>query len=139
MMSVEKTDPKERKEWLRRFNRRVTNPLMMTFAGHRLYTVVDHVGRSSKKLYHTPVLGQPDGEDFFIPLPYGMDTDWCLNVLAAGGCTIHWNGQSYSLASPQVVDAAAAEPVFPAFSRFLLHASGVKKYLAARKPPARQP
>lgn len=74
----------ERKEWLRRFNRKVTNPLMMIFAGRRVYTVVNHVGRRSKKLYHTPVLGQPAGENFFIPLPYGADTDWCLNVLAGG-------------------------------------------------------
>ncbi len=139
MATSKKTRPRERKEWLRRFNRKVTNPIMMTFAGHRLYTVVEHVGRRSKRMYQTPVLGQPTVDGFVMPLPYGADTDWCLNVLAAGGCTVHWNGQSYSLASPQVVDATASEPVFPAFSRFLLHASGVKKYLAARKPPAGQP
>ena len=126
---------KERKEWLRRFNRKVTNPLMMTFAGRRVYTIVDHVGRRSKKLYHTPVLGQPAGENFFIPLPYGVDTDWCLNVLAAGGCTVQWNGQTYQLASPQVVSSTAAEAVYPPVSRFLLYAFGVQSYLVAKRSP----
>jgi hypothetical protein len=77
MTTLEKAKSKELKEWLRRFNRLVTNLLMMTFAGRRKYTVIDHEGRRSKKLYHTPVPGQPAGENFFIPLPYGGDTDWC--------------------------------------------------------------
>ena len=122
---------KERKVWLRRFNRKVTNPLMMTFAGKRLYAVVTHVGRRSKKQYQTPVLGQPSGADFFIPLPYGVDTDWCLNVLAAGGCRVRWQGQTYSLVSPHIVGQAEGEPVYPGLYRWMLHASGVRKYLAA--------
>jgi len=92
-----KTQPGERKEWLRRFNRKVTNPIMMTFAGRQYYTVVDHIGRRSKKPYQTPVLGQPTADGFIIPLLYGEDTDWCLNVLAAGGCIVHWSGQIYRL------------------------------------------
>ena len=126
----------ESKEWLRRINRKVTNPLMMTFAGRRVYTIVDHVGRRSKKPYHTPVLGRPAGAEFFIPLPYGMDTDWCLNVLAAGECTVRWNGQAYRLTSPHVVASAAAEAVYPPVSRFLLHAFRVRKYLVAKRSPA---
>jgi len=129
---------KERKDWLRRFNRKVTNPVMMTFAGRRVYTIIDHVGRHSKKQYHTPVLGQPAGNDFFIPLPYGEDTDWCLNVLAAGSCTAHWNRESYTLVSPQIVNAAVGEVVYPRFYRFLLHSFGVKKYLQAIGVPTRE-
>lgn len=123
----------ERKEWLRRFNRKVTNPLMMTFAGRRLYTIVNHVGRRSKKLYHTPVLGRPAGENFFIPLPYGADTDWCLNVLAAGGCSVRWNSSDYRLISPQIVEASVGEAVYPGLYRFLLHSSGVKRYLMMKR------
>ena len=135
MTTLENAKSNERKEWLRRFNRKVTNPLMMIFAGQRVYTIVDHVGRRSKKLYHTPVLGQLAGENFFIPLPYGVDTDWYLNVLAAGGCTVQWNGQTYQLASPQVVSSAAAEAVYPPISCFLLHAFRVQNYLAAKRLP----
>ena len=133
MMTLEQTESKERKGWLRRFNRKVTNPIMMTFAGRRVYTIVDHVGRHSEKQYHTPVLGQPGGDGFFIPLPYGEDTDWCLNVLAAGGCVAHWNGDIYNLTSPQIVDAIVGEVVYPGVYRFLLHSFGVKKYLWAKR------
>jgi deazaflavin-dependent oxidoreductase (nitroreductase family) len=111
----------------------VTNPLMMTFAGRQVYTIIDHVGRRSKKLYRTPVLGQPAGENFFIPLPYGVDTDWCLNLLAAGSCTAHWHGETYLLTAPQVVEAAVGEGVYPPVYRFLLHSFGVQKYLMAKR------
>jgi hypothetical protein len=135
MCEEKKVNAKERKEWLRRLDRRVINPLMMTFAGRRVYTVVDHVGRHSKRQYHTPVLGRPNGNDFYIPLPYGEDTDWCLNVLAAGACTVHWNGQTYQLSLPQIVGRAVGEIVYAPMYRFLLHASGVKKYLQAKQVP----
>jgi hypothetical protein len=133
MIAMEQGRSGERKDWLRRFNRKVTNPLMMTFAGRRVYTIIDHVGRHSKKQYHTPVRGQPAGDDFFIPLPYGEDTDWCLNVLAAGGCVAHWNGGHYDLTSPQIVEAAVGEAVYPSFYRFLLHSAGVRKYLMTKR------
>ena len=120
---------KKQNSWLRRLNRRVTNPLMMRFAGRRVYTVVDHIGRRSQKVYHTPVLGQPSGDCFFIPLPYGEDTDWCLNVLAAGGCRVTWSGRTYSLNHPRIIGQAAGEAVYPPVYRFLLHLSGVKTYL----------
>jgi deazaflavin-dependent oxidoreductase (nitroreductase family) len=131
MTTLEKTNRKERKDWLRRFNRKVTNPIMMTFAGRRLYSVVEHVGRRSKKVYHTPVLGQPAADGFIIPLPYGADTDWCLNVQVAGGCTIRWNRQTFQLVSPHIVDQAVGEAVFPPVSRFLLRISKVQQYLKA--------
>jgi hypothetical protein len=133
LSTLEKANAKERKDWLRRFNRKVTNPIMLTFAGRRHYTVVDHIGRHSKRLYQTPVLGQPTEAGFFIPLPYGEDTDWCRNVLAAGGCTVHWNGRAYRLTSPHIVEQASGEAVFSPLNRFLLHIAGVHKYLETKQ------
>lgn len=124
---------KENKTWLRRFNRKITNPLMMALAGRRIYTLVDHVGRRSNKQYHTPVLGQPSGHRFFIPLPYGANTDWCRNVMAAGGCTAHWNGHAYTLIHPCLVERAAGEAAYAPLLRFLLHAAGVHEYLLAEQ------
>ena len=133
MIASKKAQPGGRKEWLRRFNRKVTNPIMMAFAGRRLYTVVEHVGRRSKRTYHTPVLGQPTEDGFFIPLPYGEDTDWCMNVLAAGGCTVRWSERVYPLTSPHIVGQAEGEAVFPPVTRCRLHSAKVKKYLSARR------
>jgi deazaflavin-dependent oxidoreductase (nitroreductase family) len=131
MATLESRRTGECKEWLRRFNRKITNPIMLSFAGKQLYTVVEHVGRRSKRVYHTPVLGQPGGEGFFIPLPYGEDTDWCRNVLAAGGCTVRWNGQTIQLTRPQIVGREVGEAVYPRLYRWLLQSAKVQKYLYA--------
>ena len=133
MATLEKTQAGERKEWLRRFNHKVTNPIMMTFAGRHLYTIVEHSGRRSKRVFQTPVLGQPSGEGFVIPLPYGEDTDWCLNVLAAGGCRVRWNREIYQLISPRIVERAIGEAAFPRLLRWLLQSAKVQKYLYASR------
>ncbi|HTX78145.1 MAG TPA: hypothetical protein VMC62_00680 [Longilinea sp.] len=133
MTAQENRKPGGINRWVRQFNRKITNPLMMTIAGHKVYTRVDHIGRYSNKLYHTPVLGQPTPDNFFIPLPYGEDTDWCRNVMAAGNCVVHWGGNTYHLDGFQIVDSTGAEPAYPVVFRFLLHAAGVQKYVKARK------
>ncbi len=52
-----KMQPKWLLDAIRRFNRRIFNPLMLTFAGHRgrPYSVVRHKGRRSGKEYRTPL------------------------------------------------------------------------------------
>jgi len=133
MTAQENRKPVGINRWVRQFNHKVTNPIMMMIAGRHVYTIVDHVGRRSKKLFQTPVLGQPTPDGFFIPLPYGEDTDWCRNVMAAGDCSVHWGGNTYRLDGFQIVDRAVAEPAYPPVYRFLLHAAGVQKYVKARK------
>ncbi len=119
--------------WARVFNRKVTNPIMMIFAGKHFYTIVEHAGRRSHQTYQTPVLGQPIENGFVIPLPYGTDTDWCLNVLATDGCTVLWHGNSYRLTSPQIVEQAAGEKAYSPLFRFMLHAAKVQKYMILKR------
>lgn len=52
------------------------------------------------------VLAAPDA--FVIGLPWGAQTNWVQNVLAANGCTIRWKGIYYTTTDPQLVDKAAA-------------------------------
>ena len=94
MTALKKTQAGKCNTWLRRFNRKVTNPIMMTFAGRRFYTLVEHVGRHSKKIYQTPVLGKPSGEGF-----YDLPAIWRRYGLVperAGGGRLHdpveWEG-----------------------------------------------
>jgi hypothetical protein len=56
-----------------RFNRRLANPIIRTFAGRRLspVTLVVHRGRNSGRRYRTPVLAVPVGEGYVVSLPYG--------------------------------------------------------------------
>lgn len=84
--------PKWLTDSLRHFNRRVTNPLIMTYPGRNGHTFAEHGGRRLGKLFATPVLAMPLGGAIVIPPPYGECADWCQNVLAAGGCCLKWKG-----------------------------------------------
>jgi len=133
MTTTTKTKTEKQLGWARAFNHRVTNPIMMKFAGRWLYTVVEHVGRRSHRTYHTPVLGQTIENGFVIPLPYGTDTDWCLNILAVNGCSVQWHGNSYRLTAPQIVEQAAGERAYSPLFRFMLHAAHVEKYMILKR------
>jgi deazaflavin-dependent oxidoreductase (nitroreductase family) len=97
---------------IRKFNRTIFNPITKLFAGIIFYSLVYHTGRSSGKEYSTPVVAVKKNEFIYIPLPYGVDTDWFLNVKAAAGCDIKIHGKVYFANNPEIVDASAALSMF---------------------------
>jgi hypothetical protein len=125
---------------IRQFNKHILNPFMLRVMEHRktYYGVVAHVGRHSGKPYATPVVAKLTSEGVVVPLPYGAETDWCRNVLAAGGCTLMLNGAEYRLNSPQVVSSEIAEPLVPQANAWLWRHVGVKEYLLLRTEPGQQ-
>lgn len=115
---------------MRRVNREFTNPLVRTFAGVvPPLAVVDHVGRKSGRSYRTPVLAFRLAQGYVTPLPYGIDTDWCLNVLKAGECTLETTGRKATLTNPRVVEAEVALPLLPALLRPGLRLAALPGYL----------
>jgi deazaflavin-dependent oxidoreductase (nitroreductase family) len=101
---------------LARFNRRLPNRVIGTFAGRRLSPVglMVHQGRRSGRQYRTPVVPLPLPDGFLVSLPYGPERDWVRNVLAAGHCTLRRGGRRFELADPRLLDAAGAAPLLPA-------------------------
>jgi deazaflavin-dependent oxidoreductase (nitroreductase family) len=98
---------------LGRFNRRITNPFVRTFAGRVPgLGIVVHQGRSSGRTYRTPVsaFARPDG-GFTLALFYGPDSQWVRNVVARGGCTLETSGRSVQLTNPRVVQDPSRRPV----------------------------
>lgn len=122
---------KELGEKIRRFNHRRLNPLTLRIAGNRLqiYARVKHVGRHTGKEYATPVIARPLDDGFVIPLPYGSDVDWCQNVMAAGTCTLLWNGQEYALEKPEYIHPLSALVAYPFIQRLVFKGGGIEKYL----------
>jgi deazaflavin-dependent oxidoreductase (nitroreductase family) len=115
---------------MRRVNRAVTNPLMRTLAGIvPPLAIVHHAGRKSGRPYRTPVLAFPFDKGFVTPLPYGTDTDWCLNVLEAGHCTLETFGLRVAVSNPRIVAADAALPLLPAALRRGLRAADLPGYV----------
>jgi deazaflavin-dependent oxidoreductase (nitroreductase family) len=104
---------------LARFNRRLPNRVIRTFAGRRLSPValMVHQGRRSGRRYRTPVMPLPLGDGFLVSLPYGPERDWVRNVLAAGRCTLQRGGRRFELDDPRLLDAAGAAPLLPAALR----------------------
>jgi hypothetical protein len=101
-------------------NKRALNRVVLTLAGRRWspWAIVQHVGRQSGRRYATPVLATRTTTGLVIPLPFGADTDWCRNVLAAGRFILRWHGRDYALEQPEVREAHAG-----------LRLLGVKHYL----------
>src|SRR5579859_2062177 len=123
---------------VRQFNKHLLNPFALWIVAHRqtYYGVVHHVGRRSGKAYATPVVARLTPAGVVIPLPYGADTDWCRNVLAAGGCTLTLNGEQYTLRLPEVVPASTAEPLVPAINAHVWRRVGIHSYLLLTIAPS---
>jgi deazaflavin-dependent oxidoreductase (nitroreductase family) len=104
--------------FMRRVNRAFTNQLVGPVA--RVLpplALVHHEGRKSGSQYRTPVLAFPIEGGVLTPLPYGTDTDWVLNLLAAGCGELEASGRQIPVENPRIVDAEEAMALVPA----LLH------------------
>src|SRR5579859_54468 len=103
-----------------RFNRRATNrvlgllvPYLPTFA------FVIHVGRKTGRQYRTPVNTFFRAGAYLIGLPYGRESDWVLNILAAGGCIMEMQGRRFRLTRPRLVPARNGLQMMPAPLRLI--------------------
>jgi deazaflavin-dependent oxidoreductase (nitroreductase family) len=97
--------------FMRRFTKHVANPMTLRRAGRANYrtAALHHVGRKSGRPYVTPLAAEPVAGGFVIPLPYGGDTDWCRNLLAAGQATLDLNGEAIAIVNPRVVEIATVQ------------------------------
>lgn len=95
---------------------RAMKPLVLRSAGSAgaSAAVVRHVGRVSGRPYETPVVAMPTDDGFVVALPYGGNTDWLKNVMAAGSATITHDGSEYTVDSPEVVPIDDVERFFAA-------------------------
>lgn len=126
---------------LARFNRTVANriigPGLSRLPG---FGAIVHRGRRSGNLYRTPVKIFRTENGYLVSLPYGPESDWVRNVLAAGGCDLLTRGQRVRLAEPRVFSAAARSAAIssriPAPLRAMLAWSGVTDFIEMRAVPA---
>ena len=103
-----------------RFNRVFANhifgPMLARLPG---FGLVCHRGRKSGREYRTPVkLFRRDG-DYVITLPYGRDSDWVKNVLAAGGCELRTGGRRIRVGQPVVFADDGQTPIPKPLRRML--------------------
>jgi deazaflavin-dependent oxidoreductase (nitroreductase family) len=118
---------------LARFNRLVTNrglgPVARRLPG---FAIVSHVGRRSGRVYRTPVnLYRAEGR-YVIALTYGSDSQWVLNVLAAGAVDLETRGQRLHLVGPEVIHDAQRSLV-PTSVRQILRLVNVSEFMLLQR------
>ena len=71
---------------VRVLNKHVTNKLLIHIAGKKFghFAILTHTGRTTGKVYKTPIIAEPIEDGFVIALTYGKKVDWLANVLASG-------------------------------------------------------
>jgi deazaflavin-dependent oxidoreductase (nitroreductase family) len=120
---------------VRRLNRSLTNPRVMRTAGTDATqtSVIQHTGRTSGRVYETPVDTIPAKTGFLIALPYGTRADWVRNVLASGSATVVTRGERVDVDRPTIVATADVEGQIPAKTLRTLRLFGVNQCLYLEK------
>ena len=72
-------------------------------AGKSEFGTIEHVGRKSGRRHLTPVHPVPTAEGFRIIVPLAEDSQWAMNVLAAGHCRLQLHDTVYELDEPLLV------------------------------------
>ena len=97
-----------------RLQRAVINPRQLQTAGTpgAYASIIRHVGRTSGRLYETPIGAVATQGGFVIGLMYGPGSSWLRNVLASGSATLVHEGQTYTVDRPEVVPLPAVAAQF---------------------------
>lgn len=103
-----------------RFNLRVLNPLTLRLAGRGSMVDLEHVGRRSGTVRHTPLMAFRHGDVVTIALTYGPDVEWLKNIRAAGRCRMRIGSRIVHLGAPRRVPAEGALPHISQPQRTLL-------------------
>jgi deazaflavin-dependent oxidoreductase (nitroreductase family) len=117
---------------------RYFNPLTRPFA-RRLpaFAVLTHRGRTSGRMYRTPINVFPRGDVYYFFLTYGSDVQWVKNVLAAGSCTIETRGRVVELVEPELITDPELRPAPPLVRLLERRIAGVTQYVRMRASSSR--
>ena len=119
-----------------RFVARLLNPAVLLIAGQGWMPIVGvlrHQGRTSGRLYATPLGMRPSGDAFVMPRTFSENSDWYRNVEAAGWAIVTYKGRDYTVVDPRVIDYKAASRAFPRYELFLFRLIGINEYLRMRQ------
>jgi deazaflavin-dependent oxidoreductase (nitroreductase family) len=98
---------------LARLTRGVVNRTALRLAGHAAFADLEHVGRRSGIVRHTPVRAFRSGETVVVALNFGRESDWFKNIEAAGGCRMRLGTQQLILGVPTVVPVERGSRTVP--------------------------
>jgi len=102
------------------FNARYLNRMMLRLVGHFSLVDLEHVGRRTGVVRHTPLMAFRHGDEVTIALSYGPQVQWLKNVTTAGGARMWIGGQWVRLGPPTRLGTAEGLTRMPQPQRTLL-------------------
>jgi len=111
------------------------NPLILRIAGgwwFPMFSLLQHRGHKSGRIYATPVTAFPRGGYFWLGLAFGENSGWARNVLAAGEADLRYRGADYHLAEAAVVEIGDVKGELPPVVRYGSALAGMHKTLRMR-------
>jgi deazaflavin-dependent oxidoreductase (nitroreductase family) len=90
---------------LARYTRGAINTMTLRLAGHAAFADLEHTGRKSGTMRHTPVRAFRAGDTVVVGLNFGPQSDWYQNIKAAGTCRMRLGGELLILGRPELVPA----------------------------------
>ena len=89
------------------------NRMMLRLAGHAAFADLEHVGRRSGRVHHTPVRAFRVGDTVVIGLNFGRRSDWLKNVTKAGSSRMRLGKEYLDLGAPSIVPVEAGTRGIP--------------------------
>jgi deazaflavin-dependent oxidoreductase (nitroreductase family) len=113
---------------LARHTRGAVNTVTLPLAGHLAFADLEHAGRKSGTVRHTPLRAFRSGNTVIAGLDFRRRSDWYQNIKAAGTCHMRLGGEQLTLGAPALVPAAQGVTDLPWLVRFalrhLVHTAG---------------
>jgi deazaflavin-dependent oxidoreductase (nitroreductase family) len=105
---------------LARYTRGAVNTTTLHLAGHAAFADLEHAGRKSGTVRHTPVRAFRAGDTVVVGLNFGRQSDWYQNIKAAGTCRMRLGGEQLTLGAPTLVPVEQGVKDMPRLFRFAL-------------------
>jgi len=100
--------------------RGAVSTMTLHFAGHAAFADLEHTGRKSAIVHHTPVRAFRTGETVIVGLNFGRQSDWYRNIKAAGTCRMRLGREQLTLGPPALVPLEQGVKDIPWPFRFAL-------------------
>ncbi|GAB3707663.1 nitroreductase family deazaflavin-dependent oxidoreductase [Mariniluteicoccus flavus] len=103
-----------------KYNRDYLNKLLIRLAGSGTFVDLEHVGRKSGTVFHTPLMAFRHGDAVTIALTYGPNVQWLKNITAAGRCRMRLGDSLLHLGVPRTIPAEIGAERLPQPQRTLV-------------------
>ena len=90
--------------------------------------MVVHAGRTSGRVYRTPIYAFDAGDGLAVALTYGPQADWVQNIFENGG-SMQRNGSDFTIVDPTIVGRTAVWAHLPRIVRISLRILRVTDFM----------